>query len=188
MLKNNGNLPNSAQESIPNESAMDAAIAHAFHADGYVSTVNFAVILHALEGMPDTWDLQTRMLADHLLNTWNIRSEDTIEIRKAGGQEIDAETAIAIIRDAITDAWQMPRGSLDAWEAVAQLAHSGAEKQELVFWRVFLTRPDAELNADTFAHIDNFNYRVSLDGTVLNAATMEGWRDPKEDYERWNQK
>ena len=55
-----------------------------------------------------------------------------------------------------------------------------------VYYRVFLTRPDEEVGQDTFGGLDNFNYRVAMDGTVLTTERHPGWYSPKEDRERWS--
>ena len=55
----------------------------------------------------------------------------------------------------------------------------------MVFYRVFLTRPDSEIGQDTFGGKDNFNYRVLLDGTIIDSAMVNGWYSPAEDAQRW---
>ena len=51
----------------------------------------------------------------------------------------------------------------------------------MAFYRVFLTRPDAELGQDTFGGRDNFNYRISLDGKILDASVNPEWHSPADD-------
>ena len=55
----------------------------------------------------------------------------------------------------------------------------------LIYYRVFLTRPDEELEQETFGRLDNMNFRVALDGTIMGSETDKSWRNPKEDRERW---
>ena len=67
----------------------------------------------------------------------------------------------------------MPETALDQWETVTQLVQTGTDQGAAAFYRVFLTRPDSELELDTFGGKDNFNYRVSLDGKILDSAKLE---------------
>ena len=91
------------------------------------------------------------------------------------------------------DAWDMPADALDGWTAVTNLVqehlipeHPGRTRPGgLVYYRVFLTRPDAELGQDTFGGLDNMNFRVAPDGTILGSETDQNWRNPKEDREKW---
>ena len=83
--------------------------------------------------------------------------------------------------------------ALDAWTAVTNLVQEqtledrpGLERKGgLIYYRVFLTRPDEELGQETFGRLDNMNFRVALDGTIMGSETDKGWRNPKEDRERW---
>ena len=106
---------------------------------------------------------------------------------KQGSSEIDRETAVRTVKDAVCEAWNMPKDALENWECTAQLVQAPATPQHesLVCYRVFLTRPDEEVGLDTFGGRDNFNYRVSTDGNILTTEDCSGWYSPKEDMERW---
>ena len=163
----------------PDEEETDAFVAEVFGAEGHLSAVNTAVMLHALKGWPESWDMETRLLADKI----QIASADTLAQQKESGREIGEESAVRIIRDAVCTAWQMPEGSLDAWIPAAQLVQGS--DTGLIFYRVFLTRPDEEVGQDTFGGKDNMNYRVTLDGRILDSSIQNGWYSPEEDAERW---
>lgn len=169
----------------PEEAQTDAFIAAVFGAEGYPSAVNVTVMLHALCGRPDSWDPETFLLENWLISKYGISSADHLALLKSAGQEIDAETAVRLIREAVCEAWGMPAGALDDWVSVAQLTQGSDQAGGQVFYRVFLTRPDSELGQDTFGGKDNFNYRISVDGVILDSNTASGWYSPKEDMERW---
>ena len=88
----------------------------------------------------------------------------------------------------------MPADALDNWAVVTRLVQDaitvemtedGPIQNSMVYYRVFLTRPDEEVGLDTFGGRDNFNYRVSTDGNILTTEDCSGWYSPKEDMERW---
>ena len=88
----------------------------------------------------------------------------------------------------------MPADALDNWAVVTRLVQDlitgemtddGPVQTNMVYYRVFLTRPDEEVGLDTFAGRDNFNYRVSMNGNILMTEDHSGWYSPKEDMERW---
>ena len=81
----------------------------------------------------------------------------------------------------------MPDNALDNWASVAQLVQSDTALGSIVFYRVFLTRPDSELGRDTFGGKDNMNYRVSLEGIVLDSSVNPSWRSPDEDVHQYKE-
>ena len=81
----------------------------------------------------------------------------------------------------------MPEGSLKDWDCTVQLVQAPANKQHesMTCYRVFLTRPDSELGQDTFGGRDNFNYRILLNGTIIDSTMVSEWYSPEEDAKRW---
>ena len=190
-----GLLPEHAywQLAEPAEADTDAFAAELFGAKGRLSLVNVKVMLHSLKGPEENWDLETKLLADWLIRRYGIQSEDLREQQEAG-EDIDAAKAEKIIRAAVCEAWNMPADALDNWAVVTRLVQDaitvemtedGPIQNSMVYYRVFLTRPDEEVGLDTFGGRDNFNYRVSTDGNILTTEDCSGWYSPKEDMERW---
>ena len=89
---------------------------------------------------------------------------------------------------AVCKAWNMPEGSLNDWDCTVQLVQAPAtlEHESMACYRVFLTRPDSELGQDTFGRRDNFNYRIQLDGTIMDSTMVSEWYSPEEDVLRWS--
>ncbi|MBP5725918.1 MAG: hypothetical protein J6Y48_02470, partial [Clostridia bacterium] len=190
-----GLLPEHAywQLAEPAEADTDAFAAELFGAKGRLSLVNVKVMLHSLKGPEKDWDPETKLLADRLIRRYGISSEDLREQQEAG-EDIDAAKAEKIIRAAVCEAWNMPADALDNWAVVPRLVQDaitvemtedGPIQNSMVYYRVFLTRPDEEVGLDTFGGRDNFNYRVSTDGNILTTEDCSGWYSPKEDMERW---
>ena len=190
-----GLLPEHAywQLAEPAEADTDAFAAELFGAKGRLSLVNVKVMLHSLKGPEKDWDPETKLLADRLIRRYGISSEDLREEQEAG-EDIDAAAAEKIIRAAVCEAWNMPADALDNWAVVTRLVQDaitvemtedGPIQNSMVYYRVFLTRPDEEVGLDTFGGRDNFNYRVSTDGNILTTEDCSGWYSPKEDMERW---
>ena len=190
-----GLLPEHAywQLAEPAEADTDAFAAELFGAKGRLSLVNVKVMLHSLKGPEKDWDPETKLLADRLIRRYGISSEDLREQQEAG-EDIDAAAAEKIIRAAVCEAWNMPADALDNWAVVTRLVQDaitvemtedGPIQNSMVYYRVFLTRPDEEVGLDTFGGRDNFNYRVSTDGNILTTEDCSGWYSPKEDMERW---
>ena len=190
-----GLLPEHAywQLAEPAEADTDAFAAELFGAKGRLSLVNVKVMLHSLKGPEKDWDPETKLLADRLIRRYGISSEDLREQQEAG-EDIDAAKAEKIIRAAVCEAWNMPADALDNWAVVTRLVQDaitvemtedGPIQNSMVYYRVFLTRPDEEVGLDTFGGRDNFNYRVSTDGNILTTEDCSGWYSPKEDMERW---
>ena len=133
------------------------------------------------------------MLADRLLRKYDIQSEENTKQRRQDGQEISAAEAEKLIRMEVCNAWGMPGNALNGWTVVTNLVqeqtlpdYPGRKRPGgLIYYRVFLTRPDEELGQDTFGGQDNMNFRISLNGTILGSETDKDWRNPKEDRERW---
>lgn len=178
----------------PTEEETDAFAAELFGAEGHLSLVNVKVMLHTLKGEEKAWDPETKLLADRMLRRYSISSEDLRGQQKTEGAEISAAEAERIIREAVCEAWEMPADALDRWTAVTRqvedrviedITRPDPTKVNMVYYRVFLTRPDEEVGLDTFGGLDNFNYRIAMDGTVLTTETKTGWYSPKEDRERW---
>lgn len=173
----------------PTEGQTNAFVAEAFGIAGYPSAVNEAVMVHALLGDPDAWDMETQCLTNYLWEKYHIHSDYSADLLETGTEEIDQETAAQKVISAVCDAWKMPEGSLNDWTCTVQLVQAPAspEHESMVCYRVFLTRPDSELGQDTFGGKDNFNYRVSLDGKLLDSSINPLWLSPTEDAERWKQ-
>ena len=191
-----GLLPEHAywQLEEPAEADTDAFVAEVFGAKGRLSLVNVKVMLHTLKGPEEDWDLETKLLADWLIRRYGIQSEDLRGQQEAAGEDIDAAEAEKIIKAAVCEAWNMPSDALDNWAVVTRLVQDlitgemtddGPVQTNMVYYRVFLTRPDEEVGLDTFAGRDNFNYRVSMNGNILTTEDHSGWYSPKEDMERW---
>ena len=191
-----GLLPEHAywQLAEPSGAETDAFVAEVFGAEGRLSLVNVKVMLHTLMGAENTWTRETKLLADRLVTRYSIRSEDLRETQKAGGTDIDAAEAERIVKAAVCEAWEMPGDALDHWAVVTRqvqdrivedITRPDPTRVTMVYYRVFLTRPDEEVGQDTFGGLDNFNYRITMDGTILTTETKSGWYSPKEDRERW---
>ena len=171
----------------PAEGQTNAFVAEAFGIAGYPSAVNEAVMAHALLGDPENWDVETQCLIDYLWEKYHIHSEYATGLFETGTKEIDQETAAQKVIDAVCMAWNMPEGSMNDWDCTVQLVQVPANMQHesMACYRVFLTRPDSELGQDTFGGRDNFNYRILLDGTILDSAMVSEWYSPAEDAKRW---
>lgn len=191
-----GLLPEHAfwQLAQPSEAETDAFVAELFGAEGHLSLVNATVMLHTLKGQEKTWDQETKLLADRMIRRYGIQSEDLREQQHAEKADIDAAEAEKIIKAAVCEAWSMPADALDHWAVVTRqvqdrviedISRPDPTKVSMVYYRVFLTRPDEEVGLDTFGGLDNFNYRIAMDGTILTTETHAGWYSPKEDMERW---
>lgn len=178
----------------PAEADTDAFVAELFGTKGRLSLVNVKVMLHTLKGPEDAWDQETQILADRLVRRYSIHSDDLRGKQEDAGEDIDAGTAEKIIKAAVCEAWNMPADALDNWAVVTRLVQDmitvemtedGPIQTSMVYYRIFLTRPDEEVGLDTFAGRDNFNYRVSTDGNILTTEDHSDWYSPKEDMERW---
>lgn len=192
-----GLLPEHAywQEAQPAEADTDAFVAEVFGAAGHVSLVNARVMFHAVKGEESSWDPATELVADRLVRMYDVSSEDLRTKQDPGKADIDAAEAERIVKAAVCEAWGMPGDALDRWETVTRqqketdIVDPDADDPWQVvgvYYRVFLTRPDEEVGQDTFGGLDNFNYRVAMDGTVLTTERHPGWYSPKEDKERWS--
>ena len=172
---------------LPDEARMDAFIAEAFGMPGYPSAVNEALMAHVLLGDEENRDLETQSLTQYLWEKYHIHSEVTAGEIRQGSSEIDRETAARMVTDAVCAAWNMPGDALDGWECTVQLVQAPATPQHesLVCYRVFLTRPDSEIGQDTFGGCDNFNYRILMDGTIMDSTMVDAWYSPAEDAKRW---
>ena len=177
----------------PTEQETDAFAAEVFGAQGYVSTLNLKDMMRTLLGEKQDRSVENTILATRLLRKYNIHTDEDVKQRRQDGPEISAEEADKIVRMEVCKAWEMPGNALDAWTAVTNLVQEqtledrpGLERKGgLIYYRVFLTRPDEELGQETFGRLDNMNFRVALDGTIMGSETDKGWRNPKEDRERW---
>ena len=172
----------------PTEGQTNAFVAEAFGIAGYPSAVNEAVMVHTLLGDPDAWDMETQCLTNYLWEKYHIHSDYTAELFEKGTEEIDQETAAQKVISAVCKAWNMPEGSLNDWDCTVQLVQAPAtlEHESMACYRVFLTRPDSELGQDTFGRRDNFNYRIQLDGTIMDSTMVSEWYSPEEDVLRWS--
>ena len=121
----------------------------------------------------------------YLSEKYYIRTEAIEPVSSDQPEEIESDEAARIVRIAICQAWDMPETALDQWESVSQLVQTGTDQGATALYRVFLTRPDSELGQDTFGGKDNFNYRVSLDGKILDSSVNPLWLSPAEDAQRW---
>ena len=186
-----GLLPEDRQ--LPAEET-DALAAEAFGAQGHLSLLNVRAMMHALLGQEDAWSLETKVLADRLAGRYMISGEDLLAEQRTEQADISADEAARIIKAAVCEAWEMPADALDKWTVVTRKAEDRVTEDisrpdptrvNMVYYRVFLTRPDEEVGLDTFGGLDNMNYRLALDGTVLTTEQHKGWYSPKEDRERW---
>jgi hypothetical protein len=177
----------------PTEQETDAFVAEVFGAEGYAATVNTAAMMRTLLGETQNRSAENTMLADLLMKEYRITSNDMTAQRKQDGREISIAEAEKLVRMEVCKAWEMPGNALDGWTAVTNLVqeqtlpdYPGRKRPGgLIYYRVFLTRPDEELGQDTFGGQDNMNFRISLNGTILGSETDKDWRNPKEDRERW---
>ena len=172
----------------PDEVQMNAFIADAFGVSGYPSAVNEALMARELLGSEAGRDRETESLMQYLWETYHIHSEVIPGEMSQGSSEIDQDTAVRIVKEAVCEAWGMPEDALESWECTSQLVQAPAAPQHasLVCYRVFLTRPDSEVGLETFGGRDNFNYRILLDGTIMNSSMVSEWYSPAEDLRRWN--
>ena len=171
----------------PDEAQTDAFIAEAFGVPGYPSAVNEALMVRVLLGDEENRDLETQSLTQYLWEKYHIHSEVTAGEIRQGSSEIDRETAARMVTDAVCAAWNMPEDAMKDWECTVQLVQAPASPQHesLVCYRVFLTRPDSEVGQDTFGGRDNLNYRILMDGTIMDSTMVDAWYSPAEDAKRW---
>ena len=172
----------------------DALVAEAFGAQGHLPLLNVKAMMHVLLGPEDTWSLETKVLADRLAGVYMISAEDLLAEQRTEQADISADEAARIVKAAVCEAWEMPADALDHWTVTVRQAQERVMedvsrldpwKVVSVYYRVFLVRPDEEVGQDTFGGLDNMNYRVATDGTILSAEQHKGWYSPKEDRERW---
>ena len=191
-----GLLPENAywQNPQPTLEETDALAAEAFGAQGHLSLVNVKVMEHALLGTEENWDQGTKALADRLVYAYEVHSSDLLAQQQPDGAEITPEEAARIMKAAVCKAWEMPADALDGWEVTVRKAQEtvldditelNPWKVVSVYYRVFLVRPDGETGQDTFGGQYSMNYRMALDGTILDSENHEGWYSPEEDREKW---
>ena len=173
------------QTENPDEEQTDAFVAEVFERKGYVSTVNVMGMAEALLGRQYEWSREEISRMQYLSEKYYIRTEAIEPVSSDQPVEIGSDEAARIVRIAICQAWDMPETALDQWESVSQLVQTGTDQGATALYRVFLTRPDSELGLDTFGGKDNFNYRVSLDGKILDSSVNPLWLSPAEDAQRW---
>ncbi len=167
-------------DKVADDQEPDGAVAAAFGAKGYPSALNVTVMAHALLGPEEAWDEATRDLYGYLRNKYAIHSQDALSGLNTQDREVTGEAAADIVKRAACRAWEMPEGSLDAWETRWQLQQVSFLNQTRIFYQVFLTRP-REDTADTFSGKQSMTYRVLLDGTVADASLAPGWYSPAQD-------
>jgi hypothetical protein len=195
MIRACGLLPENAywQNPQPTQEETDALVAEAFGAQEHLSLVNVKVMEHALLGAEENWDQGTKALADRLVYAYEVHSSDLLA-QQPDGAEITPEEAARIMKEAVCSAWEMPADALDGWEITVRKAQEtvldditelNPWKVVSVYYRVFLVRPDGETGQDTFGGQYSMNYRMALDGTILDSKTHEGWYSPGEDREKW---
>lgn len=189
-MKQCGVLPGHAfwQQAAPSIEEMDAFVAEACGAPGYASAVNCMALAHALLGAESAWDLKTSALFSYLKNQYNVMAADVTEALTASGGEIDGETAAAIIRQAVCQAWEETPSALDGWDCQAQLVHDSVLGSGMVFYRVFLARPLNDAAPDSFGGRNSLAYRVLLDGTVADASMQPAWYSPAQDRAVWEER
>lgn len=189
-MKENGMLPGHEFWNMEklSEAQIDALVAEAFGVPGYPSSVNAAVMIQTVAGPADSWDWTTRCLIEYLIEKYHIHSDVLTAKTAAGTEEISQEMAAEKVKSAVCTAWNMPEDSLQDWQCTVQLVQSPTSTQHgsMVFYRVFLTRPDSEIGLDSFGGKDNFNYRILLDGTMIDSTMVKGWYSPAEDAQRWS--
>lgn len=138
-------------------------------------------MITTLFGPADSWSLENRCKLEYLMEKYCVREEIMLPSVAENTMEITGDEAVRIIREAVCLAWNMPEDAMDSWTGIAQLTQMDTDKGGIAFYRVFLTRPDSELDQNTFGGKDNFNYRVSLDGTILDSSVSPSWRSPADD-------
>ena len=169
----------------PDEEQTNAFIAEVFGRKGHISTVNVMGMAEALFGPQAEWSREMISRMQYLSVKYDIRTGAIAPVSPDQPEEIGKDEAARIVRIAVCQAWGMPETALDQWEAVSQLVQTSTDQGAIALYRVFLTRPDSELGLDTFGGKDNFNYRVSLDGKILDSSVNPLWLSPAEDAERW---
>lgn len=168
------------QQTEPDEAQLDAFVTEAFGAQGYTTAVNTMRMLYTLLGADmELWMDRDVALYTELQNKYRISTADPLDTLNRSAKEIDAETAVALIRTAFCEAWQLPESTMSAWKIEAQLVHDDHLDRGLIYYRVFLTC--SETDADTFYGRRNFNYRVLVDGTIMDASMMSGWYSPAQE-------
>ena len=170
----------------PSEADTTAFISEVFERSGFASTVSAASMASVLFGPEDGWSWDIRSRIGYLADIYHFRSKIILPDH-AGASEITSDEAVQLIRVSVCRAWQMPDDALNNWASVAQLVQSDTALGSIVFYRVFLTRPDSELGRDTFGGKDNMNYRVSLEGIVLDSSVNPSWRSPDEDVHQYKE-
>ena len=186
-IRNCGLLPEHVYWETENPAAeqTDAFVAEAFGRKGYPSAVNVTGMAEALMGPTDTWNYEAAARMEYIAEKYYIRTDAVDPAPPDHPEEISSSEAGQIVRTAVCRAWGMPDTAMDGWETVAQLTQTNTDQGGIALYRVFLTRPDSELGLDTFGGKDNFNYRISLDGEILDSTVDPMWFSPAEDAERW---
>lgn len=168
------------QNADPDEAHIDSFVAYSFGAQDYPSAINTRRMLNSMLGSDiDQWKDIDVILYTELMQQYRISTSDALESLDASQTEMDENVAIAIVRTSFCEAWQLPASALDAWKIEAQLVHDDYLDRGLIYYRVFLTCPDAE--GDTFNSRRTFNYRVLVDGTMMDASMMSGWYSPAQE-------
>lgn len=182
-MKDCGLLPEHAvwQQTEPDEAQIDAFAVEAFETQGYTTAINTMRMIHTLFGSEmDLWAERDVLLFNELRTKFHGMSEsNALATLNVSSEEIDEASAIRLVRTAFCDAWQLPYATLDTWQIEAQLMHDDDLDRGLVYYRVFLTCPDEESNA--FYGRRNFNYRVLVDGTIMDASMMSRWYSPAQE-------
>ena len=166
------------QQVDPSEEAMDAFVAETFGAKDYPSGINTWRMVETLLGDAETWSGADHALFMEMETKYNLSRSDGLEKLDGNKKEIGEKEAIAIIRKEFAAAWNMEETEMDAWQIVAQQVHDDYLDRGMVYWRVYLTRPMGTEKDARFQGRMNFNYRVKIDGTVVDASVLPGWFSP----------
>lgn len=181
-MRNCGILPEHPiwQQNAPDEETIDAFVTEAFGAQGYTTTINTQRMMNAMLGSDiDQWKDIDVIQYTELMEQHRISTADALETLAASAEEIDADIAITLVCNAFCEAWQLPEGALKEWQIEAQLVHDDYLDRGLIYYRVYLTCP--ETGADTFHGRRSFNYRVLVDGTIIDASMASTWYSPAQE-------
>lgn len=164
----------------PDEAQIDSYVTQAFGAQSYPSAINTKRMMNSMFGADiDLWNDIDVILYTELMQQYHISASDALESLDVSQRELDENAAIALVRTAFCKAWQIPESALDTWQLEAQLVHDDHLDRGLIYYRVFLSCSDPD--AAAFHGRRNFDYRVLVDGTIMDASMMSGWYSPSQE-------
>lgn len=163
----------------PEESVIDAFVAEICGAKGYPSAINTKLIAKVLLGPEEIWTGADHSLYLELQKKYPLSDASAIANSENRESEITADEAMSIVKEAFCDAWTMDLTIIDNWGVTAQQVHDDDLHQGKVYYRVILSVP-VDSEADFYGR-SSFDYRIMLDGTLMDAAMEHGCYSPAQE-------